>query len=143
MFSHCQPFFQSYFRNKSFCPQTSVTFSFLSLLTCYPADINPATMGETFFICLKTAFPIIYIFKHFSKHIHASTQLFPKRCALGHTFIEPVMVAVNVFLLREFVNSKPNGIHGEFRLQLFNILSCTFIKTEFHLPLGCPILLYD
>lgn len=128
MFSHCQPVFQSYFRNKSLCPQASVTFLFLSLLTCYPEEIYPAAMGKTFFICLKTAFPIICIFKHFSKHSHASTQLVPERRALGPTFTEPVMVAVDVFLLRECPSSKPHGIHGELRLQLFNILSCTYIK---------------
>lgn len=114
--SSCQPVFQSYFRNKSLLSQASVTFWFLSLLTCYPKEIHPAAMGKTFFICLKTAFPIICIFKPFSKHIHESTQPFPNRCALGDTFIEPAMVVVNVLLLREFTSSKPHGIHGEFRL---------------------------
>lgn len=93
-----------------------MTFLFLSLLTCYPEEIHAAAMGKTFFICLQTAFPIICIFKPFSKHIRASTQLFPERCALGDTFIEPAMVAVNVLLLREFPSSESHGIHGEFRL---------------------------
>lgn len=100
----------------SLCPQASVSFLFLSFFTCYPEEIHPAAMGKTFFICLKTPFPIICIFKRFSKHSHESTQLFPKRHVLGDTFFEPEMVAVNVLLLREFASSKSHGIHREFRL---------------------------
>jgi hypothetical protein len=93
-----------------------VTFLFLSLLNCYPEEIHPAAMGKIFFIYLKTAFRIICIFKPQFKYIQGSTQPFPKRYALGDTFIEPPMVIENVLLLREFTRSKPRGAHGEFRL---------------------------